>query len=169
MKTVPLAAFIALITAFVSAQSKPSEKQNENNLYSIALKASILQMEKSWGHIDDSVAGEDIRTDYRHMIVEKDPLITEGLPTEFENHSVEYLDNQGLSERYRKLGKSYAVLVIHPMQNEGNTLKIAVVVYWVSYKRNRLQLGLSDWSNVEFSYDCDKQQFVTSSVKLGGI
>ena len=47
-------------------------------------------------------------------------------------------------------------------------MKIAVVVNWISYKKGRLQLGLSDWSNVEFHYDCDKQQFVVSSVKLAG-
>jgi hypothetical protein len=168
MKTVLLVTGVAFIGISVAAQSKPSQKA-ENNLYSLALTTSILQMERDWGHIDDSVQGENVRTDYRHVIVEKDPLITEGLPTEFENHSVEYLDNQGLVERYRKLGKSYAILVVRPIQNEGATLKIAVIVYWVSYKKHRLQLGLSDWSDVEFRHDCDKQQFVVTSVKLGGI
>lgn len=168
MKTVLLVAFVALVAVSVSAQSEPS-KNAEDNLYSLALKTSILQMEKDWGHIDDSVLGEEIRTDYRHMIVEKESLITDGLPTEFADHSVEYLDHEGLVARYRKLGKSYATLVIRPIQNEGPRLKVAVVVYWVSYKKHRLELGLSDWSNVEFRYDCDQQQFVVSSVKLGGI
>jgi len=40
------------------------------------------------------------------MIVEKDSLITDGLPAQFDNHSVEYLDHEGLVEHYRKLGKS---------------------------------------------------------------
>jgi hypothetical protein len=168
MKNVPLLACIAFITISVSAQSRLSQR-SENDLYSIALKTSILQMEKEWGQIDDTVLGTRIRTDYRHVIVEKAPLITDGLPTEFGNHAVEYLDNQGLVERYRTLGKSYATLVIQPIQNEGATLKIAVVVYWVSDKKHRLQLALSDWSDVEFHYDCDTQQFVVSSVKLGGI
>src|SRR5215467_533830 len=168
MKIALLVAFLAFNAVSVSAQSEPS-KNAENNLYSVALKTSILQMEKDWGHIDDSVRGEEIRTDYRHMIVEKDSLITDGLPAEFDDHSVEYLDHEGLVARYRKLGKSYATLVIRPIQNEGAMLKVAVVVYWVSYKKHRLALGLSDWSNVEFRYDCDQQQFVVSSVKLGGI
>ena len=168
MKTVLLVAFVALVAVSVSAQSEPS-KNAENNLYSLALKTSILQMEKDWGHIDDSVRGEEIRTDYRHMIVEKDSLITDGLPAEFDNHSVEYLDHEGLMARCRKLGKSYATVVIRPIKNEGPTLKVAVVVYGASYKKHRLQLGLSDWSDVEFRYDCDQQKFVVSSVKLGGI
>jgi len=168
MKTALLVAFVTLIAVSASAQSEPS-KNAENNLYSLALKASILQMEKDWGQIDGSVRGEEIRTDYRHIIVEKDPLITDGLPAEFDNHSVEYLDHEGLVARCRKLGKSYAALVIRPIQNEGPMLKVAVVVYWVSYKKNRLELGQSDWSHVEFRYDCNQQQFVVSSVKLGGI
>src|SRR5437868_1117727 len=143
MKTVLLAACIAFIMISISALSN-SPQANDNNLYSLALKTSILQMEKDWGHIDDSVGGENIRTDYRHMIVQKDSQITNGLPAEFENHFVEYLDSEGLVERYKNLRKSYAVLVIRPIQNEGKMLKIAVVVYWVSSKKRRLQLALSD-------------------------
>src|SRR5215831_13000398 len=168
MRMVRLATFILFISALASAQPNKPET-SKDNLYSVALKTSILQMEKDYGHMDDSVLGERMRTDYRHMIVENDQLITEGLPTEFENHSIEFLDRQGLIQRYRKLGKPYATLVICPIQNHDKTLTIAVVVYWVSYKKDRLELGLSDWSNVEFQYDCDKQRFVVTSVKLGGI
>jgi hypothetical protein len=85
-----------------------------------------------------------------------------------------HYDLSGLGHRdceidHKKSGKSYAALVIQPIQNEGKTLKIVVVVYWISYKEGHLKLGLSDWTNVQFHYDCDKQQFIVSSVKLGGI
>ena len=168
MRTARLTTFITFITILVAAQPRQS-RANDDNLCSLALKTSILQMEKDYGQIDDTVLGERIRTDYRHMVVEKDPLITEGLPEEFEDHFVEYLDHQALIERYKKLGKPYATLVIRRMRNEGKTLKIAVVVYWVSVTKDSLELGLSDWSNVQFQYDCGKQQFVVGSVKLGGI
>ena len=68
MRTALLVASLAFITAFVSAQSGPSE-MNQTNLYSIALKTSILGMEKNFGYIDDSFSG--VRTDYKHMIVEQ--------------------------------------------------------------------------------------------------
>jgi hypothetical protein len=168
MKSIQLAAAIILTSVFAPAQSNQSET-HWDSLYAVALKASILQMEKEYGHMDDTVLVERTLTDYRHMVVEEDPLITKGLPTEFENHFVAYLDSQALVQRYRKSGKSYAALVIQPMQNEGRILKIGVVVYWINYKKGRLRLELSDWSNVEFHYDCDKQQFIVSSVKLGGI
>ena len=162
MRTILLAAFLSVVTPTMSGQSN-SVQASEDNLYSLALKTSILQMEKDWGHI------ENPHVDYHHMVVAKDSLVSDGLPTEFENHFVEYLDYQALLDRYRTLGRPFAVLEIHPIQNEGKTLKIAVVVYWARYKKGRLLRGVSDWSNVQFAYDCDKQQFVVSSVKLGGI
>src|SRR5438045_3673139 len=103
----------AIAVTAVALPAQPNQSgSSKDNLYSLALKTSILKMEKDYGHIDDSVMGERIRTDYRHMVIEKDLLITDGLPTEFENHTIEYLDQQGLSERYNQLGKPYATLVI---------------------------------------------------------
>ena len=117
MKIALLVAFLAFNAVSVSAQSEPS-KNAENNLYSVALKTSILQMEKDWGHIDDSVRGEEIRTDYRHMIVEKDSLITNGLPAQFDNHLVEYLDHEGLVARYRSWAIRTQLLSFDPSRTK---------------------------------------------------
>src|SRR5689334_11354221 len=107
MRTVLLLAFMAFITVCVSAQSDPREP-SDNNLYSIALKASVLQMEKEWGQLGHSALEDETRvpTDYRHMLVRKDPIITDDLPTAFDNHSIEFLDDQELVDRYRTLKKS---------------------------------------------------------------
>jgi len=103
------------------------------------------------------------------VIVRKDPELTGGLPSEFGEHHVEYPDNQTLIEKYNTLKKEFAVLAIHPMRNEGTHLRIQVSTSWVEYKRKGLWFGISDWSDVEFQHDCDKQTYVISSVKLGGI
>jgi hypothetical protein len=55
------------------------------------------------------------------------------------------------------------------MQNEGARLKIEVSVSYVEYRKRRFLLALSDWSDVEFRYDCEKQKYIVSTVKLGGI
>ena len=55
------------------------------------------------------------------------------------------------------------------MKNEGSRLKITINVYWASYKKEHLELALSDWSEVELNYSCEKQSFIVSRVKLGGI
>ena len=79
------------------------------------------------------------------------------------------LDEKGLIERYKHFKKSFAVLRIRPLENDGANLKVSIGVYWVSYKKHRLMFGFSDWSDVGFRFDCAKTQFVVSSVKLGGI
>lgn len=141
----------------------------EGNLYSVALFSSLAEMEKSWGYIDDGEHGSRIRTDYRNMIVVKDPAITDDLPSQFGEYRVEYLDNQAVIERCQKLGKEFSVLKIGPMHNEGPLLKIVVSVDYVTYKKKRLMFGISDWAEVELRYDCEKQNYIVSTVKLGGI
>jgi len=135
----------------------------------MALIASMTEMEKSSGHIDDSDGGRGIRTDYHHMVVEMDPEITNNLPSEFGDYRVEYLDRQARIDRYKKLRKQFSILRIHPMKNEGSRLKISITVSYFRYEKGRSIFALSDWSNVEFRYDCAKQDYVIAEVKLGGI
>jgi hypothetical protein len=55
------------------------------------------------------------------------------------------------------------------MQSDGSQLNIHISVYYLTYERHKFLYGLSDWSDVEFRYDCENEKFVVSSVKLGGI
>lgn len=128
-------------------------------------------MEKEWGHLGHSAFEDEIEipTDYRHMLVRKDPRITNDLPTAFENHSIEFLDDKELVGRYGNVKKSFAVLEVAPIRNHGSILEVVVGTYWFSYKKHRLQFAYSDWSDVEFRYDCERGVFVVNSVKLGGI
>jgi hypothetical protein len=157
-----------VISAHIAVAQTPSSPAKDD-LYSLALQASILQMEKEWGHLGHSGLEDEIPTDYRHMIVQKDPSITDKLPTDFEGHSIEYLDNRQLIDHYRKVNKTFETLKIGPIHNEGAVLTIVVSTQWFSYKKHRLLLAVSDWSDVEFRYDCERGAFVISSVKLGGI
>ena len=140
-----------------------------DNLYSAALIASIKEMQKSWGYIDDGDNGSRTRTNYGQMLMRKNPEITDDLPTKFGDHEVEYLDDQALVERRKTLKKDFSVLEIHPARNRGPQLKIQVSVSWVEYQGGRLVFAISDWSDVEFRYDCVKQAYTISAVKLGGI
>lgn len=162
-----LAIVTFVLTAHVAIAQTPSASAKDD-LYSLALQASILQMEKEWGHLGPS-AFEGIPPDYHRMIVQKDPSITDKLPTDFEGRSIEYLDNQQLIDRYRRLNRPFETLRVGPIRNEGAVLRIVVSTYWVSYKKHRLLFGYSDWSDVEFRYDCEHGTFVIASVKLGGI
>jgi hypothetical protein len=168
-KRVLILAIVSFViyTPIVSPQT--ASVSSNDDLYSVALRASILQMEKEWGHLGHNALEEGIPTDYRHMIVRKDPNLTDGLPTAFEDHSVEYLDDHELIDRYRRLKNSFAVLEIVPIRNQGTALKVVVSTSWFTFKKNHLMFGRSDWSDVEFRYDCEQGAFIISSIKLGGI
>ena len=141
--------------------------RNQQNLYATALFASLDKMAKDWGGINDA-SDHTIRTDYHRMIVEKDD-VTESLPDSLGEYRVEYLDEDELIARYRTLSKEFAVLRIHPITNDGVKLGIKIALYWFSYKKKTLTFALSDWSDVEFHYDCEKHTWMIDEVKLGGV
>lgn len=169
MKRLAIAGLPLLLCTFSSSRGKASADTRKDNLYSVALFASVSEMEKSWGHIDDGDGGRGIRTDYRNMLLEKEPEITDDLPSRQGDYRVECLDSRELRDKYSKLRKQFAVLAIHPMQNDGALLRIQVSVEYAMHQNHKFVLALSDWSDVEFRYDCEKQKFVISSIKLGGI
>jgi hypothetical protein len=159
-------AFLTFAFPVIPQERKTPSK--EDNLYSMALFTSITEMDKSWDHMDDS-DGKTVRTDYHNMTVEQDPTITKELPSQFGDYRLTYLDASNQIAKYQTVGKAFSILRIHPMQNDGARLEIQVSVYYFSYEKRRLAYALSDWSTVEFRFDCEKQKFLISSVKLGGI
>ena len=123
-------------------------------------------MDKTYASIDDSMGGSRIRTDYHHMLVQKDPEITEGLLEQFHGYQVEYVETGQLIARFKKLGREFSILKIQPASTDSN---VQVSLYWVSYKKGKLNLALSDWSEVGLQYDCEKQLYVVTKIKLGGV
>lgn len=163
---------MVLLSSFSVFSQENNAMAAENNFYSAALSASMDMMAGSWGYIDDSKCGYGctrIRTDYKNLIVQKNFELTDKLPNVFGNRSVEYVDSQGLIDKYKKLRKEFSILIIHPMKNEGNDLSISVTVHWFRYSKGISYYGISDWSNVIFRFDCEKKAFAIHEVKLGGI
>ena len=167
--TTSWAALVLILTVIVFPASSQETSEAEDNLYSLALVAGVDQMQKQWGYIDDGDRGSKIRTDYHHLIVRKNPEITDDLPSQSEEFHFEYLDDAALHARYKQLKKSFAVLEVHPIHDNGPTLKIHIAQNWVESRQGRLVIAISGWANVEFRFDCKQQAYVISDVKLGGI
>jgi hypothetical protein len=92
---------------------KQETRAKESNLYHRALYATLDKMNASWGGIKYA-NGEPGPIDYHNMIVQKNRDITEGLPSQLGVYHVEYLDSEGLIDRYKKLRKDFAILVAYP-------------------------------------------------------
>lgn len=162
-----LLVLIPTMSAICFAQPNGGKASTEKDLYTKSLFAGIAEMDKSWGRFDDSYSG--VRTDYRHMIVEKNPEITDDLPEKVGDYQVEYLDAPALVAKYKSLGKAFSILELHPIRIEGARLTIEISKSWFSYRKRRMFIGVSDWADVDFDFDCAKQLFVVAQVKLGGI
>ena len=113
---VVLAALFGCCPAFAQ---KGSNHANGNNLYAVALFASVREMDKSWGNIDDSDITKGLRTDYKHVFVESSLSTTDSLPSQDGEYRVEYLNKLGEIDRCKKLKKPFAILTIEPMQSDG--------------------------------------------------
>ena len=168
---------LVLILAFYSpsAFAQGNKPGDENRLYSKALFASLMKFAeldetlKSRGAFIGNDCGDRLCADYRNMTVERYREITDGLPSQLGDYRVEYLDAQGLIDRYRKLRKELPILIAHPMENERERLTISFTFHWFSYKKRSLIYAISEWSNVYFRYDCEKREYVIDEVKLGGV
>jgi hypothetical protein len=143
--------------------------QSKDTLYSMALVAGVAEMQKQWGYIDDGDRGGRIRTDYHHLIVRKKPEITDDLPSQSDEFHFDYLDDASLLGRYNQVKKGFSILEVHPIHDRGPTLKIHISQSWVESHQGHLWIGISDWANVEFRFDCRQQAYLISDVKLGGI
>ncbi len=88
-------AFVLILMVFVVPTSSQETSEANESLYSLALGAGVDQMQKQWGYIDDGDRGR-IRTDYHHLIVRKNPEITDDLSSQSDQFRFEYLDDAAL-------------------------------------------------------------------------
>ena len=166
-RTIFVALALILCTVSDPVAQETKTRSVDESLYFTALFASLEKMSKEWGHFNvDSKTR--VPTDYRRMVVERDEITTQ-FPTSFGIYTVTYLDSAGLIDRYRKVKKEFSILKAHPAQVEGERLKVSYTLHWVSYKKNNLLIGLSDWSDVYFRYDREKAKWAVDEVLLGGI
>lgn len=163
--------FVLLITLQVgkSTPHAMAWQGTTESLYTRSLLASLNEITKRWGNIDDSSAGTRVRTDWNNVTVEKFPEITDGMPARIDEFRIEYADLPALIDRYKRLRKEFSLLVAHPMTTEGPRLKLSYSISWFKYEKGKAFFGLSAWSIVYFRYDTNAQKYVVDEVKLGGI
>lgn len=154
---------IVLISRFSLAQNSGSAPK-QDNLYAAALYASVAQMEKEWARTEHTPE-DAIHPDYHHMIVKQSEM-TEKLPVKAGDYEVEVLSPRELVERYRNSRKSFPILVLHPMENEGAALTVNIKLFRFSHKRTASSYVFAGSSDVEFRYDCEKNEWVVAKVQL---
>lgn len=168
--------FFTLCTSIKSQEKFSKESADslyKSNLYFRALVTGIDKMYKSWGKMDDGY-GNQIRTDYKNMIVEDNGILSK-VPEKYGPYTIQYLTPGKIIERYGELHKEFSVLRINKMETKGQKLLIDIHVVKVDggYKdcyENHMQcLYIGEGCLVEFKLDCRRKEFVISKAELWGI
>ena len=73
---------------------------------------------EQWAAIDDGDRGSRMLTDYHHLIVGKNPEITDDLSSQSHEFQFEYLDDASLLARSGKVKKGFSILEAHRFTTE---------------------------------------------------
>jgi hypothetical protein len=77
------------------------------------------------------------------------------------------------NENWRKIYEQNGNTLIHckvfPIDVKGDEIEISIIPYKGKKVKDNLEIGLSDWTNVYFKYDCFKKRWVYIRVETGGI
>jgi hypothetical protein len=161
--------FSILLFSQVATQTPQPSKPAEDNLYCRALLATMDARYKLDVEFNARAKEKRPAADFRRFILGKYDSITDELPTQYGEYQLEILDRAGLKARFQKLKSEFPILVVYPTSNEGTRLRVHFDLFYISFKHDVLNMGLSEWSNVFFRFDCEKKAYVIDEVQLGGI
>jgi len=150
-------------------QVKASDSSGASSLYWKAIEAVVHKREAIY---KDRMAFPP----WRGVMIGKSVYSMPGydFPSDFPRKSigslpVEYLTPDELRQRYLKVRKPIPILVVRSMENEGKELKVNISDYWYEFTKKSNSYALEGGAVVKFSYDCQRQEFVVSSVEEWGI
>lgn len=132
------------------------QKDDSPNIYLISLTSHLEYLK--------SVNKKSIESVY----VEKDEVTTEGLPDQIDGTRVLYLTRSEIREKTQK-GKRIELIVVRPVVVKSRSIKVTVIDFSVTSKKNNFNYANGGGSIFEFTYNCDLQKFELTNKKQGGI
>jgi hypothetical protein len=102
------------------------------------------------------------------VYVEKSDITTENLPEQIDGTRVHYLTGSEIQDKTRK-GERIKLIVIRPVVVKGSALRVVVIDFSVTSKKNNFNYANGGGSTFEFTYNCDVQRFELTNKKQGGI
>jgi len=154
---------LILLCLFTFAQTKSQSKSENDSLYIIALEKYTIEKDSFFMQFP-----KQPREKYETLYLEK-PDFIDKLPETIRKHKLIIINSTNKDELYTKNGNSLVNLVIYPRIEKG-MFKITVVPYIGSRDENRkILLELSDWTDVFFTYDCERNRWEYLKTESGGI
>jgi hypothetical protein len=166
---------ILIILAFISAFYNPLYSQTkkdsdyQEDIYNQALFAGLKEMSRVWGYLTNLPDTTRIHINYNNMIVKRDAGITEHIQSRMDSIYIKLLDDAELINKCKVIKKEFPIIRIWPIKNQGPCLVVSITLDWVNYDNNILNVMLSDFCEITFSFDCVKQKYIIVNTQLGGI
>lgn len=132
------------------------QKNDSPNIYLISLTTHLEYLK--------SVSKKSIESVY----VERHEVATEGLPDQIDGTRIYYLTRLEIRDKTRK-GKRIELIVMRPVVVKATSLKVAIIDFSVTSKKNNFNYANGGGSTLEFTYNCDAQRFELTNKKQGGI
>jgi hypothetical protein len=147
--------FLLLITFTLSSYGTCQEGPSDN-IYLKSLQEHIEYIK--------SVNQSDVQSVY----VEENDITTTGLPKNIGDVDVIYLSKKEIRNK-TKNGKRIHLIVIKPVQIGKRYLKVNLIDFFVTSKRNSFNYANSGGSTFEFRYNCEKEEIELFSKNHSGI
>jgi hypothetical protein len=144
-------AVLSMIASVVRAYSAVP-LDTKTDIYYLSMDACLQSI---------SAATTDTRLARTPVIVLRD-----GITTDFpDDHGhIEYLDSQGIRQRYAQTRKEFPAMAIAPMRNQGDKLVVRCYDYRVSIQKRKTILGVMGGWDVLWRHDCGNNKYVIEKV-----
>jgi hypothetical protein len=86
-------------------------------------------------------------------------------PTKIGSATIEYLDTKAIMDRFRRIGRKFAVLEVEPLRNVREVLIVNCAEYSVNIRRGKLVLGVAGGYMVHWRFDCSTREYVRVRVE----
>lgn len=94
--------------------------------------------------------------------------ITESLPSDIGSVHISYLTLSEIKAKTTK-GKRIHLIVVRPVKVESTLLRVNVIDFFVTSNKEGFNYANTGGSVFEFRFDCERNRFLVSNKKQGGI
>ena len=149
------------LNSMVAGQTKKADEPDAH-LYGLALDACVNRELKDFAKIRSE-------SELSNRVVEKNEVLTDGLPTTFGSVKVEFLGLVDLRDRYLKSRQRINVLTFFPALTRGTSLVINIRESWISYKKKSYDYAMEGGCKITFDPNMTKGDFEITKVELWGV
>jgi len=148
---------LSLALLFSTYGPVDAQTKDDGSLYQKSLRA-YAEAKSEQGGIKDNLV-------VRANNVIQDVHVAENFPSKIGSLTIEYLTDNLLLERYRRIGKGFPIVEILPMRNSLGLLVVGCAEYRVEVRHGKLVLGVFGGYEIHWQFDCSKHEYVSVNVK----